>query len=141
MRPWEYEIEGEGDGPLRNILEYVAAADWSDKFSVTHYDVCTLKDGKYGFERGPEGIPTLLMGTARSTRTVTDTLTALAYPHDSEAVYEFVRRWLQHADPGPEPDTDGSNSKGWKIFTAPHAQGSGCYASLAVQPCWITYGK
>lgn len=56
---------------------------------------------------------------------------------------QFVEEWLPTVDPGPEPDHDGSNQRGFRIFNNEDWAyvGSDHYAFLAVEPAWLMYGK
>lgn len=54
----------------------------------------------------------------------------------------MVREWLAAAEYGPEPDHDGSNSKGWRIFNEAwgHVEGES-YAICGIEPAWLMHGK
>jgi hypothetical protein len=64
-------------------------------------------------------------------------------PLDYKAAEAVVRSWLKTADHGPEPDHDGSNSKGWRIFNdAGWNQVGGCnYGICGIEPAWLMHGK
>jgi hypothetical protein len=59
-----------------------------------------------------------------------------------DALLAFIREWLSQQDYGPEPDHDGSNGKGWRVYNEAwtHVAGDN-YAFLGVQPSWAWYGK
>jgi hypothetical protein len=61
---------------------------------------------------------------------------------DKTAAVEFVRNWLKRADYGREPDHDGDNGRGFRVFTEDwgHVYGHH-YAIFGVQPAWAMYGK
>lgn len=63
-------------------------------------------------------------------------------PLDVAAVKPFIEAWLKAADYGPQPDQDGSNGKGWRVYneTWTHVADSH-YAFVAIEPVWIMYGK
>lgn len=66
----------------------------------------------------------------------------LAYPLDIEEAIPFVIGWLKRADRGPQPDHDGDNGKGWRVFTDSWGHVAGHqYTIAAVQPIWAVYGK
>lgn len=66
----------------------------------------------------------------------------LPYPLDLKEAVTFVVGWLAHADYGIEPDHDGDNGKGWRVFTEAWGHVAGHhYAVVAVQPAWAMYGK
>lgn len=59
-----------------------------------------------------------------------------------EAVWPFIEAWLKEADYGSQPDTDGHNSKGWRIFNEGWGHVCGMWqAFVAIEPEWLTYGK
>jgi len=62
---------------------------------------------------------------------------------DLEQVASFVETWLETADYGPAPDTDGSTSKGSRIYCQSWGQieGHGWSSFVAIEPEWIVYGK
>jgi len=145
MRPWEYNIEGEGEDPLRRALNFAASADWHGlpKFIVSNYYVIYIKRDKWGYYSRAEegGHETLFMGSELTNSEKPGTGVKLAFPHDIDATFDFIRRWLKHANRGQKHDTDGDNQPGWRLFTPPGIEGSCCYPSLAIQAIWIIYGK
>lgn len=67
----------------------------------------------------------------------------LPYPMDLTAAAEFIWNWLKTAEPGHEPDHDGSNEQGWLLECGNDVKrllGSP-YAFLAVKPVWHEYWK
>ena len=61
------------------------------------------------------------------------------YPKDKGAIYiaDFIFKWLESVKYGPQPDCDGSNSKGWKLDIDPLSG----YVLMSIVPCWIEYHK
>lgn len=66
----------------------------------------------------------------------------LPFPMTLEQAADFAAGWLEHADYGHEPDHDGDNGKGWRLYCENwgHVDGDS-YAFAAVQPVWAMYGK
>lgn len=66
----------------------------------------------------------------------------LPFPLNLERAIEFVAGWLGEAKYGPQPDHDGSNGKGWRLFNGPwgHVVGHHC-GIVGVQTCWMIYPK
>lgn len=66
----------------------------------------------------------------------------LPAPLDDEGATVLVRRWLDAADYGNEPDIDGSAEKGWRVFNESwghvHSYRS---AICGIRPAWALYGK
>lgn len=55
---------------------------------------------------------------------------------------EFAWGWLQAQDYGREPDHDGSNGRGFRVFVEDWGHVMGIhYAVVGVQPAWAMYGK
>ena len=55
---------------------------------------------------------------------------------------EFVWEWLQNADYPDEPDHDGSNSRGFRIYNEAWGHvDSDSYAFIAIEPAWAWHGK
>jgi hypothetical protein len=68
--------------------------------------------------------------------------TKLPFPMTLEQAADFAAGWLEHADYGSEPDHDGDNGKGWRLYCEGwgHVDRDHC-AFAAVQPVWAMYGK
>lgn len=68
--------------------------------------------------------------------------TALPFPMTLEQAADFAHGWLEHADYGSEPDHDGYNRRGWRLYTESWGHVCGEWqAFAAVQPAWAMYGK
>jgi hypothetical protein len=66
----------------------------------------------------------------------------LPYALEIDEAIPFVSGWLKKAQRGPEPDHDGDNGEGWRVFTEAWGHVAGHqYAIVAVQPAWAMYGK
>lgn len=66
----------------------------------------------------------------------------LPYPMKADAVRDFVWHWLQETDYGQEPDHDGSNGRGWRIYNEAWGHvAEDSAAFVAIQPVWAMYGK
>jgi len=67
----------------------------------------------------------------------------LPYPLNANGAIGFVEGWLENAgDPGKEPDHDGDNKAGWRVFTGTWGHVSSyTYSVVAVQAIWAMYGK
>lgn len=67
-------------------------------------------------------------------------LLAAAGPQQAAAM---IQQWLDERDYGPEPDHDGSNGRGFRVYNDAwgHVNPYGWPAFVAVQPNWAWYGK
>ena len=82
----------------------------------------------------------------------------LAPMADPKAIADQIYAWLREQEYGQEPDTDGSNNKGFALTDRgplleqkpyKYDWGSGThdtydtsfYDFVCIRPCWITYGK
>jgi hypothetical protein len=69
-------------------------------------------------------------------------MTPLPFKLDAAGAADFATRWLAEADYGPEPDHDGHNSKGWRLYCEDWGHVDGEYqAFVAVKPAWAMHGK
>ncbi len=69
-------------------------------------------------------------------------LVPLPFKLDAAGAADFARRWLAEADYGREPDHDGDNGKGWRVYCEGWGRIDGySYSFVAVKPCWAWYGK
>lgn len=55
---------------------------------------------------------------------------------------DFALSWLAEQDYGRQPDHDGDNEKGWRVYNEAwgHVENDSC-AFLAITPTWAMYGK
>ena len=68
--------------------------------------------------------------------------TDLPFPMTLEQAADFAAGWLAHADYGGQPDHDGDNGKGWRLYCNSWGSIDGHqYAFAAVEPVWSMYGK
>lgn len=66
----------------------------------------------------------------------------LPFPLAADKAAMFIADWLESLVYGRQPDHDGDNGKGWRLFTEGwgHVAGNH-YAIIAAQPAWAMYGK
>lgn len=63
-------------------------------------------------------------------------------PVDAEAAAPFIRAWLDVVDYGRQPDHDGDNAKGWRVYNESWGHVAGRFqAFVAIEPAWFMYGK
>lgn len=66
----------------------------------------------------------------------------LPYPLDLDGSTDFVKGWLKNVDAGEEPDHDGDNKLGWRVFNEQWGYVAGYHqAIVGVQPAWAMFGK
>jgi hypothetical protein len=142
------DITAEGRASLEKALE-IAFAHNCPGGTVSHYKVVKFKRETryYGepktthhfsdLKEHQDGIPTLLL-LWHEGQEATEHLFAM----DLAETLGFVNGWLNKVDFGKEPDHDGSNGKGWRVFTETWGRVAGySYTVCAVQPAWAMYGK
>lgn len=115
----------------------------SDNSEATHYAVLTLpvKSNEWTKEdKRKRGTLVLFRGPGMKE--------AVPFPHPLKhaALTEFVWDWLRHmwetGEAGDEPDHDGSNSHGYRIFNEEWGHVAGHFeAFVAIQPVWAMHGK
>lgn len=69
--------------------------------------------------------------------------TQLPYEMEFDAYVNFAWGWLQQADFGEEPDHDGSNGKGFRVYNEDWGfiQEGSHGSFVAIEPAWAMYGK
>lgn len=68
--------------------------------------------------------------------------TPLPAPLGFDAAVAFIESWLETADYGPEPDTDGGTEKSCRVYNEQWSRiGNNHYAFVAIEPAWMVYGK
>lgn len=71
-----------------------------------------------------------------------DQMSKLPAPMTAEQVEPFVKAWLGAADYGRQPDHDGDNGKGWRVYNEAWGHVAGSWeAFVAIEPVWLMYGK
>jgi hypothetical protein len=92
-----------------------------------------------------QGTPTLILfwsqeGGALPAQGETD---ILPFEFDKTMSARHIVQWLAKANYGPEPDHDGDNQKGFRLFTGDFWGHIAGYrrAICGVQPVWAMYGK
>jgi len=67
---------------------------------------------------------------------------AFLTPMTVEQVEPIVRAWLAEQSYGREPDHDGDNGRGWRVYNEAWTHVAGMWqAFVAIEPEWIMYGK
>lgn len=68
---------------------------------------------------------------------------ALPAPMSSTDIAPIVKAWLDlEASYGHQPDHDGDNGKGWRVYNEQWGHVAGAYqAFVAIEPVWLMYGK
>jgi hypothetical protein len=121
MDNFHIDITYEGDEALRNALEIAFRGSKAEAYAII--PKVGLVFFAYGYER--------CQGAAK-----------LPFKLDVAGAADFARRWLAEAEYGSEPDHDGSNGKGWRVYTEHWGRIGDWWGSLcAVQPAWAEYGK
>ena len=93
---------------------------------ATHYLKTTLNNE-----------PTLIFFWAKEGENI-----ELPFGLDEKGVVNAISGWLLYLEYGPEPDHDGHNERGWRIFTDNWGfVGKFRNAIVAVQPSWAMFGK
>ncbi len=73
---------------------------------------------------------------------ISKNMTPFPFKMDAEGAAHFVLRWLKEADYGQEPDHDGHNGRGWRLYNEDWGHISNEWqAFVAIQPVWAMYGK
>jgi hypothetical protein len=67
----------------------------------------------------------------------------LPFPFKAADAADFAGKWLKHtASYGSEPDHDGDNSPGWRVYNEAWTHVNGWHSAFcAVRPVWMMNGK
>lgn len=66
----------------------------------------------------------------------------LPFKLDAESATDFAWNWLREASYTREPDHDGDNGKGFRVYNEAWGHVDGAYqAIVAIETCWMMYGK
>ena len=70
----------------------------------------------------------------------------LPYEMNFEAAFQFAWGWLQSEEAkklrGPEPDHDGDNEPGWRVYNESWTHVDDFWEALVgIEPIWAMYGK
>lgn len=121
------DISGEGLDALRAALRI---------FLPTNTDTDTIE----GFMVDPEF--GLILFWTNPTAIVCPQFAKFPVPLTAEDLAPIIFAWLASADYGKQPDHDGDNYKGWRLYNDHWAQVANRWeAKLAVKPMWMMAGK
>lgn len=68
--------------------------------------------------------------------------TPTPYPFNVQAASDFAWHWLQTAPIGKQPDHDGDNGAGFRVWNEAWTHVDGKWqAFVAIKPVWMMYGK
>jgi hypothetical protein len=143
---FHFDMTCEGDEPLRAAFTLVWKASGIDgsKRGATHYAIRPVAEAVKDAEKP------YLDRSAKSLRLVffeyhgnapKPDMVAMPFLLDAEAAYDFARRWLAQAEYPRQPDHDGDNERGWRIYNEDWGHVDGDDAIIAVSPVWAMYGK
>ena len=66
----------------------------------------------------------------------------LPAPLEGEAIVSFVQSWLNAANYGRQPDHDGDNGRGCRVYNESWGHiDREWQAFIAIEPAWLMYGK
>lgn len=140
------DVTSEGKSALALALALIWANAPGGK--ATHYkEVNLVRQTRYvgeptsshytSLKENPAGTPTLILLWSHERDAQ-----PLPEPLDHLAAVKFAKAWLKKANYGREPGHDGSNGKGWRVFTEDWGHvADHYYAIVGIQPAWAMYGK
>lgn len=140
MDNFHIDVTGEGSDNLRRLIEVAfsinAPGGKAEAYRV--YDGAVAMDtGMAPEEEEPRG-PALVFYWNPEEDTQ-----ALPFKMGPESAARFADEWLASLDYGSQPDHDGSNGRGFRVFVTNHwghVWGS-FYGIIAIAPAWAMYGK
>lgn len=149
----QIDIVSEGRDGIRHALSII----WNSAApggKATHYKVLKLREETKYYCRDDNGkhrtqhCTKLVKDEERGADTLIllwhdeDGSIPLPFPLSLDQAAGFVADWIGSASYGSEPDHDGSNGRGWRLFTEAwgHVARHHC-AIVGAQPAWAMYGK
>lgn len=126
MDNFRIDTTWEGEKTFRTILELVIKQKTGR--GIEYYAI----DPKFG----------MVLFWTEPTQGFKHSALKLPYRMDIPAAIDFVWNWLKTADYGGQPDHDGDNGKGWRIYNESWGHVNSEWAAIcAIQPEWAMYGK
>jgi hypothetical protein len=123
MDNFSFDVTAEGDTDFKDTLRLAIRLHGTTK--ITHYAILPNNSDLALFWMSPDSD----VSGARP----------LPYPMDVEAVIVFVVGWLRTADYDDQPDHDGDNGKGWRVYNESWGQVWGARSGvIAVQTAWTS---
>lgn len=142
MDNFRIDITAEGRVSLAKALALCFAHN-APGGKATHFIEARLALSKGPIPRmepSDDGVPTLIL--LWNDEKHGDRCKPLPFPLLPDFAPDYVDQWLAHQDMGRQPDHDGYNGRGWRVFTESWGHVWGCqYAIAAIQPAWAMYGK
>ena len=140
------DVTSEGEQALGMAVRLAWAGKPGGK--ATHYKIVKLKEKVKYFGNPTDWHDSELVNAEDGTSTLillwheeADAL-PLPYPLEVDEAVTFISGWLKKVERVEEPDHDGSNGLGWRVFTENWGHVAGHhYAIVGVQPEWAMYGK
>jgi len=127
MDNFHFDLTAESDALLRDAMKIA----FSKHTRATHYMVWPEK-GLVFFWTKPD--PKDQVGAPEPV--------AFPFTMDPIGAADFASRWLAETTYPKEPDHDGDNGKGWRLYNESWGHiGNYWSAMIAVQPVWAMYGK
>lgn len=139
MDNFKIDVTAEKQASLLKAIE-IAFAHNAPGGKAESYEIVTVEAGPYS------GLSECLNGAVamvfRWTKEGSKGAVALPFKLDAAGAAEFAQRWLAEQDFGRQPDHDGHNGRGWRVFTGAWGHvGADRYAICGVTPAWAMYGK
>lgn len=142
MDNFKIDITAEGRSSLHKALE-IAFSQNAPGNNIESYHVTKLESVPYnGIPEYLNGQTALILRWMKVEKPEENGPVNLPFKLDIEGATDFAFRWLAEQDYGKEPDHDGDNKKGWRIWTGGWGHvGGDRYSVCAILPDWAMYGK
>lgn len=131
MDNFRFDVTCRGDGPFRQAMALAFG-----EAKATAYVVMADKGLVFLSSPAISGIPSEPPGEPRI-------IVPFPFKMDAEGAADFALRWLKDAaDYGRQPDHDGDNCRGWRLYNESWGHvGNHRSAIIAVLPAWAMIGK
>lgn len=133
MDNFRIDVQSEGRDNLALVMQII----FKSHRRATHYAI-----------RGPEYSAKtpkprrLVLYWTQPSGSGSDGVLPLPFTLDQEGATDFAHNWLKELDYGTEPDHDGDNGKGWRVYNEAWGHVDSHWAGfVAISPAWAMYGK
>jgi hypothetical protein len=131
-----FECQGEKELDDAIALAFMG----SNEAYATHYRVTIENDKTFHAEKRERKLSRIVFFSGDYN--LTENAVAFPFKATPALCADFARRWLAEVNYGDEPDHDGSNSKGWRVYNEKFGHIDNSWnAVIAVSPVWAMHGK
>lgn len=138
---YRFDMTDDTEQGLRIALDWAFENHRHFPKKATGYKIQRAETIRSGYKPEPEkgDVDRLIFYWAADTE---PTAQIFPFKMNSEGALAFVKSWLAEVEYGPEPDHDGDNKKGYRVYNEAWGHVDNSWAAfVAIEPEWSMYGK